>query len=38
MDADAAVPPSGDVPASDVVSSPAAGVAAVDRLLAELWS
>jgi DNA helicase-2/ATP-dependent DNA helicase PcrA len=38
MDAESAVPPSDVVPAGDVVSSPAGGVAAVDRLLAELWS
>jgi DNA helicase-2/ATP-dependent DNA helicase PcrA len=38
MDAESAVPPSDVVPASDVVSGPAGGVAAVDRLLAELWS
>ncbi|HEX6476619.1 MAG TPA: ATP-dependent helicase [Acidimicrobiales bacterium] len=38
MDVETAVPPSGDLPTNAVVSDPAAGVAAVDRLLADLWS
>jgi DNA helicase-2/ATP-dependent DNA helicase PcrA len=38
MDVETAVSPSGDVPQGDVASNPAAGVAAVDRMLAELWS
>ncbi|HEX4540472.1 MAG TPA: ATP-dependent helicase [Acidimicrobiales bacterium] len=38
MDAESAVPSSDVVPAGAVVSGPAGGVAAVDRLLAELWS
>ena len=38
MDAESAVPPSGAVPAGAAVADHAGGVAAVDRLLAELWS
>ena len=38
MDAESAAPPPDVVPAGPVASDPAAGVAAVDRLFAELWS
>jgi DNA helicase-2/ATP-dependent DNA helicase PcrA len=38
MDVKTAVPASGDLPTSAVASGPPAGVAAIDRLLAELWS
>jgi hypothetical protein len=38
MDVEPAVPPPDVVGAGDAVSGPADGVAAVDRMLAELWS
>ncbi|HWC38209.1 MAG TPA: 3'-5' exonuclease, partial [Acidimicrobiales bacterium] len=38
MDAESAVPPTGALPAGDVAAGHGDGVAAVDRMLAELWS